>query len=117
MGMRSEVTPRSVQVDWAIVADVVDVSLLVQQNGPAGFPLGWNLAFGQVVCEEPSQCIDEYWWQILQVFGSALVWTRCCTRLYQQSSMSDFGREDVGNDISILQNLAYGQVDVAIEEI
>ena len=31
------------QADWAIVADVVDVSLLVQQNGPTGFPLDGTL--------------------------------------------------------------------------
>ena len=100
-----------------IVADVVDVSLLLQQNGPAGFPLGWNLAFRRVACEEPSQCVDEYWQQILQVFGSDLVWTGYCMRLYQQNGVSGFGRENAGNDISILRNLVCGQVDMAIKEI
>ena len=94
----------------------MDVSL-VQQNAPTGFPLRWNLAFRQVACKEPSQCIDEYWEQILQVFGSDLVWTRCCTHLYQRNGMLDFGREDFGNDLSILQNLVCGQLDVAVKEI
>uniref|UniRef100_A0A183GGM3 HET domain-containing protein n=1 Tax=Heligmosomoides polygyrus TaxID=6339 RepID=A0A183GGM3_HELPZ len=36
------------QADRAIVANVVHVSLLVQQDGPAGLPLRWNLAFRQI---------------------------------------------------------------------
>ena len=49
------------QADWAIVANVVHVSLLVQQYGLAGPPLGWDLALRQVACEEPRQGVDERW--------------------------------------------------------
>ena len=69
------------------------------------------------MCEELNQCIDKYRRQILQVFGSDLVWTGCCTHLYLQNGVSDFGREDIGNNISILRNLVCGQVDVADKEI
>ncbi|VDO85817.1 unnamed protein product, partial [Heligmosomoides polygyrus] len=58
------------QADRAIVANVVHVSLFVQQDGPAGLPLGWDLALRQVAREELLQGVDERWREVLQVFKS-----------------------------------------------
>ncbi|VDP40208.1 unnamed protein product [Heligmosomoides polygyrus] len=40
-----------------------------------------------------------------------------CPFLHRRDGMSDLGRENRGNDVSILRKMAWGQVDVAIEEI
>ncbi|VDO68126.1 unnamed protein product [Heligmosomoides polygyrus] len=52
-----------------------------------------------------------------QVFGSDPVENRCCTLLHRQDGVSDLGRENRGNDVSIRRKMAWGPVDVAIEEI
>ncbi|VDO62459.1 unnamed protein product [Heligmosomoides polygyrus] len=52
-----------------------------------------------------------------RVFGSAPVGTGRCTVLDRRDAMSDLGMENRGDDASIPRKTAWGQVDVAIEEI
>ncbi|VDO63294.1 unnamed protein product [Heligmosomoides polygyrus] len=64
-----------------------------------------------------SQGVDERWREVLQVFSSDPVRTGCCTFLHRRDGVSDLGRENRWDDVSILRKMAWGQVDVAIEEI
>ncbi|VDO24630.1 unnamed protein product [Heligmosomoides polygyrus] len=98
------------QADRAIVANVVHISLPVQQGGPAGLPLRWNLALRQVACEEPRQGVDEHWREVLHVFGSGPVWAECWAFLHRRDSVSDLETEDRGHDASILRKMTCGQI-------
>ncbi|VDO37412.1 unnamed protein product [Heligmosomoides polygyrus] len=46
-----------------------------------------------------------------QVFGSDPVGPGCCSLLHRRDGVSDLGRENRGNDVSILRKMAWGQVD------
>ncbi|VDO78612.1 unnamed protein product [Heligmosomoides polygyrus] len=75
-----------------------------------------ELALRQVH-EELRQSVDERWREVLHLFGSDPVGTGCCTLLHRRDGVSDLGRENRGDKVSILRKMAWGQVDVAIEEI
>ncbi|EPB66990.1 protein tyrosine kinase [Ancylostoma ceylanicum] len=95
---REEFVDYGQQADRAIIANVLQVSLLVQQHSPAGLPLAGYLAFRQM-------------------FGSNPIGNGRCTIPHRLDGMSDFGRENRRDDKSILPEMAWREVDMAVEEL